>query len=232
VERAHSLAESAACEGLMGDLHAALALGEKAVRVAEKSGDRRAETGACIELAGVLAELQYRQSLRMFDRALELADELDHRGYKELCLMRLAAAAFDNGDLDRADTACRQAIELADDTTNPRGMAYLLKRSAEIATARGRPYEALRLGEDALARFAQVGDVRGEGGAILSLAKARLAAGEPASAVPLLESAARTFAELGLNGSLAEARVMLTAAHRALGDPDRAAAVQNRSDRQ
>jgi DNA-binding SARP family transcriptional activator/tetratricopeptide (TPR) repeat protein len=210
-ELAYSLTIAAACDQIAGDLTTARHLAERAVAVAASSGSPLATATAEARLARLVsAEGAYPRALTIFSRALRLADEAGRSPVTILSLM--VGAALEHDDLDRAEVYCRRALSLADEVHAARTRAWLLTQSADIATARGAARAAVELARDAAARFAELGDVRGEASANVAAARAYLAVGEPAAAAPLLAASGRAFDALGLRRRHLQVRQLLARA--------------------
>lgn len=204
-ELAYSLTIAAGCDQQLGNLCRARSLAERAVEVAEACLNAGAAATANARLARVVAEQgDYQRSLPLFGRAVCLAEEA---GRNPVAIWALVvSAALEHGDLDRAEEKCRHALSLAGQVDAPRTTAWLVAMSADIASARGTAQEAVRLAEDAVGRFVELGDRRGVARANLAAARAYLATGRADRAVPVLDAAAHTYDALGLPTGYAQAQ--------------------------
>ena len=218
-ELAFSLSEAVGYRRQLGGGAELIPQAERAVQIAAGCGGPT-EVSAIREYAALLAGVgRYQEALTQFARAQQFAIDRGLAAQRTATLLQHAASAFNNGDLDRAETTCREALDLVDDATDPRAMVAVLNHSARIALAQGRLDEALAAAGDAAARSAELGSAPGQAAATLVMGQAHLAAGRPAYAVPLLESAARSYDELGLPSARGRALDELAAARAATGNP-------------
>lgn len=176
----------------------ALALAERAVIAARRSGHRPCYASAIRELASLLAfHGRYSEALPLLDEALAIARELGGPVDQALVLHRITRHALDNGDLDRAAEASRASLDALAAVPENRARAYVAAMAARVASARGEGVEAVALAETARREFGALGDRVGEIAAVASLAEAYLEVGRPSDVLVLANDALPAFADVG-----------------------------------
>jgi hypothetical protein len=143
-----------------GEVDEAEPLLRRARRIAGRVGDRRTETNATISLGWTLqARRRGEETVRLFDEALEAA-----RAAGDLSLLLdaleavLSAAIEVQGDYPRAETLCREAIEIAKRSGNLQKLARTQLNLAYLLGEMGRLEEASEPLEVSLAAATEVGD--------------------------------------------------------------------------
>lgn len=188
-EQAFSLAESAKYLQLSGDGAAALPRARRAAGIARGLGGA-VELTVRRDLAGALAATgRYREALALLERVVADATGPELVAHRTVGRLALAVTTFAHGDVERAEAECHAALASVDATTDPRGMAYLRLLVGRLAAARGRRGRALAVLDEAVGRFADLGDARGEALARAAAGEMPVASGRPTGEVVASRSA-------------------------------------------
>ncbi len=178
----------------------------EALRVARSLGDP-----TCLMLAlrarGESLVMQNRtaDALPVLAQALELTHVVGDESTRRLVLNLMAKGALALGDAQRAHEHVTAAMQLVDEGTNPRGLAWLLIQRGRIALAANAPATAMADAARAREIHERIQDRRGVVSASVVLAEGLLETGQPDAAVrvirahePLIEAGdarSRTAAE-------------------------------------
>lgn len=196
---AHSLTFLSFCRMHEGRLDEAGAQARRAVAVATRFGDPRCRVRSLRQLGTVLLAAGHAtHSVRLLERALDLADDLDVPDLDAVVLSSLAKALLRTRDLARADAAAQRAAEVLDHIGQPVARSHVRLTQAEIAELRGQHGRAIDEAQRSLRVFRELGDRRGEADANYRLGINELRLGHAWRAVPLLRAAVSIFHELGL----------------------------------
>ncbi|MFS8101552.1 winged helix-turn-helix domain-containing protein [Lentzea alba] len=102
-----------------------LAIAERAVAAAKKSGEPLIQLSALRELGTMLAnEGRYADCVQVMDDALAISRELDMPHEIAGTLARIGSTGLAHGDLERAGAASREALDLMIPIEDDRGTAY------------------------------------------------------------------------------------------------------------
>jgi predicted ATPase/Tfp pilus assembly protein PilF len=189
---------------------------------------QRGETEVALRLGGALwwfwfVRGHYSEGRRWLEEALAI----DGRGSLESRAMALAgvgALARDQGDLDRAEEASAEGLELLVEEATERSEAklYLLSSLAHVALEREDYSRATELFEESLALSREMGNGWGLAGSVMSLATVTHEQGDFKRATELYEESIDLFRERGDKLGLAWCLINLGLVLYSLGDVGRA----------
>lgn len=192
-----------------------LALAERAVAAARRSGEHLTYLSSLRELGTMLAtEGRHADSMRVMDEALALGREIGERNELGLMLHRIASSALDHGDLGRASAASREALDLMTVAGEDRGAAYCAVLVSQVDLALGDAGAALARAEKALNVFEGLGERRGTVRALAAVAEANLALGLVETVIDLAAGALENYADAGDAAAEERLRAALTEARR------------------
>lgn len=228
---------------LTGEKQAALDTLNAAIEHYKGAGDTYYTPLLLNETGEVYASLGERgQALALYEEALQLEQRMGSRATEAQTLYLIGqlhqAAANEPdgglngavGELDKAETQFRQALDIRRGLGERRGTAAALNSLGEVQAKRGEARRALPAFEEALGIQREIGDRYGEGITLNNLGVAFAALGETARARELLQQAlalrrtlgdrdgeAQTLYQLArltanTGGQLSEARTLLEAA--------------------
>jgi tetratricopeptide (TPR) repeat protein len=143
-----------------GEVDEAEPLLRRARGIAGRVGDRRTETNATISLGWTLqARRRGEETVRLFDEALEAARSAGDLSLLLDALEAVLSAAIEvKGDYSRAETLCREAIQIAKRSGNLQKLARTQLNLAYLLGEMGRLEEATAPLEVSLAAATEVGD--------------------------------------------------------------------------
>ena len=165
-----------------------------------------------LRLAGALWRFWYvrghlSEGMRWLDRALDLAG--GDPALRARALGGGGELAHSQGDLDRAQELCQEALALSlrlgdeaqiADALN--GLAFVIRRRGRFARARAMHQEALDL-------YRKLGDRWGVGRSMDLLGRAAAFQGDYESALPLLEEGLKTWRQVGDREGIAESTALI-----------------------
>jgi DNA-binding SARP family transcriptional activator/tetratricopeptide (TPR) repeat protein len=159
----------------------------EALRVAGELDDP-----ACLLLAlraqgeSLLMRERPADALPVLSRALELADVVEDRSTRRILLNLTAKGLMAVGEVDRARAHLTAALELVNDGTNPRALAWLLIQRGRIALADDDAPAAIADAQQAVELHERLQDRRGLLSASVVLAQAHLRGGRAEAAAQIL----------------------------------------------
>ena len=185
---------------MQGDFRAAIAHGERAIELAEATGDVR----PALEVASALGRSLLTvgdedRALALFRDAAERGPTIGRPGISAIALLNLGYVALLHGELEVADDYLRRAVDLAASCGERHAQARSLAARSSAALAGGRLEDARGFALQSLDIAAPAHDSDNACWA-LELAGCALAAANPECAARLLGAAEELRAELG--GSL------------------------------
>ncbi|SFR09039.1 DNA-binding transcriptional activator of the SARP family [Lentzea waywayandensis] len=190
-------------------------LAERAVVAARASGVSRIYVGNLRELGTVLSsEGRYPESVRALGEALAISRDEGGSSDTALVLSRITASALAHGDLERASAAAHEALDLATELGDVRGVAYCTVQRSQVDLALGDAGLALTGAEKALSIFEQLGERRGVVRALASVAEANLALGLTDKVIEVAVAALENYADAGDAGAEERLRAALARARR------------------
>ena len=158
---------------------------------------------------------------------LEEALAMDGRGSQEARAMALAGVgglAVDQGDLDRAEEACKEGLELVQEARDgSEAKIFLLSWLARVAWGREDPKRAAALIEESVALSREKRDGPLLAGSLMFLALVFYGRGDSERATELLEESMDLFREGGEKYGLANCLISLGRVVCSRGDLERAA---------
>ena len=215
-----------------GNLDTARCRHQEALEAWRNAGDEAGTAGALLDL-GLIHQLagDYGEAERLVQEGLALFRRLQDHAGEAHALHYLGILALYTGDLEAAIDWFGQSLRLWE-TLGIRQMVDTdLSNLGEAHHLSGSLDEAERLYRDALARFAELGDLRGRSSVLLQLGLLALDRGDPARARESLLESLRLRWDAGLRGAAAETLDALAEAFLQLGDPDRAAGILRAGER-
>jgi predicted ATPase/class 3 adenylate cyclase len=190
---------------------------------------RRGETELVLRLGGALwwfwfVRGRYSEGRRWLEEALAM----DGGGSLESRAMALAgvgALAYEQDELDRAEEACEEGLDLlVHEATEPsEAKLYLLLSLGHVALSREDHSRATELFEESLALSREMGHGLGRAGSIMSLATVSYEQGDSERAAELFEESMDLFRERGDKVGLAWCLINLGLVVSFQGDPGQAA---------
>jgi len=190
---------------------------------------QRGETELVLRLGGALwwfwfVRGRYSEGRRWLEEALAT----DGRGSLESRAMVLAgvgALAYEQGELDRAEEACEEGLDLLVHEATERSEAklYLLLSLGHVALSREDHSRATELFEESLALSREMGHGLGRAGSVMSLATVSYEQGDSHRAAELFEQSMDLFRERGDKVGLAWCLINLGLVVSSQGDIGRAA---------
>jgi len=216
---AHAIAIPAAMAGFMrsqGHWSLAITMHQIAVRAARRTGDRRCETAALVDLAQVQFMTRHPDAAQTMSRALELSGQLDDQLGQANSLV--LAAEYHEEDYPAATASLTRALELYRRAGSGLGEANAL---CELGTTQSKTsdFGAARASlERALAQFREVGEPFGEANSLNDLGNVLSMSGETADAIARHVEALELFRSLGSRHGEANALGDLAAVQQDTGD--------------
>ncbi len=190
---------------------------------------RRGETELVLRLGGALwwfwfVRGRYSEGRRWLEEALAM----DGGGSLESRAMALAgvgALAYEQDELDRAEEACEEGLDLlVHEATEPsEAKLYLLLSLGHVALSREDHSRATELFEESLALSREMGHGLGRAGSVMSLATVSYEQGDSERAAELFEESMDLFRERGDKVGLAWCLINLGLVVSFQGDPGQAA---------
>jgi predicted ATPase/DNA-binding SARP family transcriptional activator len=222
--QARALASACLLARSQTDHAAAVPLGERAVALYRRLGDRSGIVRAVMNLGFAKHALGDMEGARAsYEEGLEATLASGNRRDRTLMMSCLADLALRDGDYARADELARAALEIAYEIGDSESVAVSLMNRTHSAVGAGRMDDALRFGIESLEAWAAIRD-EGSGAWSLDAIAAALAEQRPDTAARLLgavgtiraragfgldefELMVRQSAERGVRAQLAEAEV-------------------------
>ncbi len=207
-----------------GRVEEARAITEEALKLAEKSGDRRAMITVLNQLGDIQAHLgQDAESLSVFRQSLELSRELGDLFKAAIQLNNIGTVLYTSGDIPGAEAAYRESLAICEQIGDPPGQAMALSNLAEALVAQERFDEGQGVARRGLA-ISEAADSRWEQlSCYCSLAEALAAADSHAEAHQTCLQGLALAGGLGSAASAARLFVTLAQIEAAAGRVDRAA---------
>jgi predicted ATPase/DNA-binding SARP family transcriptional activator len=137
--RAHVLDQMAFAATMAGDIGRAQALGEESLAAHRRVGNPRGESqalGALARVASLRGEHQH--AVELVKSSVTLAAETGYRWWQMAMVSNVGEYALDDGQLDVAEAACREALDLARRLDDPQIAVFMFAVLARIAIAEGR----------------------------------------------------------------------------------------------
>ena len=177
------------------DLAGAQKCFEASFAISEELGDKERVLPTLINLGNVQWGGGDVQAARAaWERALGLADEQHHIGYRAVLSMCLGIAAMDVGEFDRSEALLAEALAVHRQRGNGVGEAMTLYNLSDLRSRQGREAEALEAARQALQLSEEGGEARNA-----ALARVRVArlSGERAEAERLAKEGLTIARQLG-----------------------------------
>ncbi len=152
----------------------------------------------------------YSEAESFFERSLQIAEKYKSRYTRRIivCKYGLAAPAFMQGEVRKADVLLAESESLAKQLHSLRSLIYILGRQGEFARLQGRFSVAEQKLEESIKWATECREKRGLAQASLSLALVREAQGKVPQALKLSQTAADLFQRLGMIKQAAEAKAL------------------------
>ena len=211
--RADDVDLQAGMMSLMGQIHVSIRERGKARQYYMQALDLYRQLGHVEEEVATLSSLgvlamdmdQPSESIRLYERALQLAAEHDQRAAAVRIYGRLARLSQRQGDDEAALEALAQAVNLAETVNQPALLSQALQHLAVAQDAAGDP-AAMDTYERALVLSRQLGDRHGETMMLVNVGARLLATGARRDGTELLRHAAGLAQQLGPGGERLKAR--------------------------
>ena len=187
---------------------------ERALVVAEESGDQRV-VGECLIWLGSIAAhiLDFDRAAGAFERARDVFDlNSDTKGQLR-ARNQLGNLSNRRGRAFEALEHFFDALEIAESSGDTAGMAAILPNTAFILAALGHHQEARTRMLDALATNRELGNQLNVGAVLCGLSRVSVQLGEPEAALTYARDALSVYEQLEVSSRIAESHICLAAAH-------------------
>jgi predicted ATPase/ribosome-binding protein aMBF1 (putative translation factor) len=202
--RARAVAAQGLLHGCIGNYEAANAHFRAGLTLAQMAHDDPVCAWILMEMAHY-AELQgdYRKSVEYAQMSLELYRSLGEARYSAMMLERLALAALESADYQRAAILLAEGIELYTKSRSYGGLGSLLNAAGMLELAQGNPDQALAYFRRAHTAFDESEHSHGLAWTSRNLALANLHLNQPQIAARHMQHALELYRELGSRGAIA-----------------------------
>jgi predicted ATPase/DNA-binding SARP family transcriptional activator len=213
-----------------GDLSAAAAHHEAALRLRRALGDRRGEARSLVDF-GIIADKMGapERAMALFAEGLALARAEGDRSQVAACLANLGFVCLDRGDHQRAAESFRESVELFRDMGDRRNLSYVLGGLGNLAFLEGDYAGAAAIQQESLRELRQLGDRQGIADAVADLGHAVQRNGDLDRAEELYTEAMGRYDELGDRSGAAFVLTHLGRLAHVRGDSSRAEALLQES---
>lgn len=198
-------------------------IGELALKVTRRLGDRTAEVLALSDLAGAHHRLgRDGEAISCLEQALRIHRELGDTNAEANLLSNLGIAYREAGRLDEAISACERSLAISREQADRYGEATVLNNLSKVYHQLERFEESIAICNEALSVFEELGDAYGQGNVLANLGESYRVAGRADEAVDCCQRSLRLFRQVADLPDQAEALLRLGRALHALGQIDQA----------
>lgn len=203
-----------------GDLPAAAAAYEQALRIAAESGDKHQMAGCHLSLGDVASDQEeFITAKSHYQEAVTSYAELGQRHAVANCLLNFATAASKQGTFSEAESAYRQASEVYAEFKDERGLASTTLALGELADKRQDLGKAETLYREALKLYFRFSDQVAVATVFCCLADVAVKRGRLAEAAANFDKALEIYLAAGQEGAGAGVCVKLAAVAKKRGLP-------------
>ncbi len=210
---ARSLTALGAIEGIRGNFERGLEVKLEGLRIAERGGNLTEIARACISAGVSLHELRrYEESLKYYDRALQIARLVGNIRLQGYALMDRAAAMMDIGLFDDAGPVIEEAKRLIQVLEEKDSLFMIDISDGQREMGLGRWTRATRLWDRGLRGLKELGSVSDYAEALTYVGRFYVEKGEFEPGLRFLEEARGIAQTVGIASLLSEIQALMTEA--------------------